>query len=84
MTKSDFMKITEKGFGVDITQYNESIRCFVCGEHNKLERTSGRGRPYRMVCKNGHKSYTITWLYKHTDMRDGVAKAFLKGSCSFS
>jgi len=84
MTKSDFVKITKRGFGVDITKYNDSISCFVCGVHNKLERTSGRGRPYRMVCKNGHKSYTITWLYKHTSMRDGVTKAFLERSCSFS
>ena len=83
MTKSDFVKITEKGFNVDITEYNENVRCFVCNEHNKLERTSGRGRPYRMVCKNGHKSYTISWLYKHINARNGITKMVLEGSCHF-
>jgi len=84
MKKSDFVKITKKGFSIDVEEYNESVRCFVCNAHSKLERTEGRGRPYRMVCENGHKSYTITWLYKQIDMRDGVTKVFLNKSCSFS
>mgnify|MGYP006995578124 CR=1 FL=1 len=76
MTANDFRIIMEGGFKAKYKNGESEVRCFECGEVSSI---GGN----KMVCVNNHKIKLIDFIVRHIDMRDGVAKALLRGDCEY-